>query len=215
MLAHEKQIKKSGYDAEFETFDIANVENLESNVKNLIKKYKSVDVWVNVAYPRTEDWGKARGKMSVESWRKNVDMHLNGYLICCQEVAEHMKKQGKGSIINFASIYGIVGPEFSIYQNTTLNTPAAYSAIKGGIVSFTRYLSSYYGKYNIRVNTISPGGVRDKQPVKFVERYSKKTPLGRMADKKDIVGAVIYLASDAGSYVSGHNLVVDGGWSII
>ena len=213
MLA--KEIVRYGGKCSFECFDITEVETLDDNLREWVEKYKAVDVWVNAAYPRTENWGKTSVNMDIVSWRANIDMHLNGYLICCQKVAEYMKKKKMGSIINFASIYGIVGPEFSIYKGTGVNVPAAYSAIKGGIISFTRYLASYYGKYNVRVNSISPGGVLDKQHVKFVKRYSEKTPLRRMADKEDIAGSVIYLASDAGSYVTGHNLVVDGGWSIV
>ena len=126
-----------------------------------------------------------------------------------------MKTKRSGSIINLASIYGIVAPDFSIYKNTKMTMPAAYSAIKGGIISFTKYLASYYGKFNIRVNCISPGGLHDKQPQTFVKKYIKKTPLRRMARSGDIVGGIIYLASDASKYVTGHNLVIDGGFSII
>lgn len=191
----------------------------ESSVSGLIdflnKKYGRIDIWVNNAYPRTQDWGVIFEEISTQSWRKNVDMHLNGYFVCCQKIAEFMKKQRSGSIINFGSTYGIVGPEFSIYKGTKMTVAAPYSAIKGGIINFTRYLASYYGKYNVRVNSLSPGGVFDKQSKAFIDRYIAKTPLKRMARKEDIVGGVIYLASDAARYVTGHNLVVDGGWSAI
>jgi len=151
----------------------------------------------------------------VNSWRENIDMHLNGYYFSAQKIAECMKKQRLGSIINFSSIYGIVAPDFSLYEDTNMTMPPAYSAIKGGIVNFTKYLAAYYGKFNIRVNVVSPGGIYDAQSEKFVHRYNEKTPLGRMTDKNDITGAVTYLASDAASYVTGHNLVVDGGWSVV
>lgn len=146
---------------------------------------------------------------------KNIEMHLGGYFICCRKIAEYMKRQKRGSIINFGSTYGMVGPDFNIYKDTKMTMPAAYSLIKGGIINFTKYLASYYGKYSIRVNSISPGGVYDRQPPIFVKKYAAKTLLKRMANKEDMVGAVIYLASDASRYVTGHNLVVDGGWSII
>jgi NAD(P)-dependent dehydrogenase (short-subunit alcohol dehydrogenase family) len=126
-----------------------------------------------------------------------------------------MKKNRSGSIINFSSKYGFVAPDFSLYKNTKMTMPAAYSAIKGGIVNFSRYLASYYGEYNIRVNCVSPGGVYDNQPEAFVKKYIQKTPLKRMASKEDVVGGVIYLASEAAKYVTGHNLIIDGGWNII
>ena len=154
-------------------------------------------------------------KVSLNSWRKNVDMHLNGYFICCKNAAEYMKKRKSGSIINFGSIYGILGPQFSVYKGTKMTVAAPYSAIKGGIINFTRYLASYYGKYNIRVNCVSPGGVYDKQNKLFIKQYKDRTPLGRMADKEDIIGGALYMASDASKYVTGHNLIIDGGWSII
>ena len=126
-----------------------------------------------------------------------------------------MKRQKKGSLINIASTYGINGPDFSIYEGTEMTMPAAYAVIKGGLVNFTKYLASYYAKHGVRVNALSPGGVFDNQPESFVKNYNKKTPLGRMARPEDMVGAIVYLASDASSYVTGHNLVVDGGWSAV
>jgi NAD(P)-dependent dehydrogenase (short-subunit alcohol dehydrogenase family) len=199
----------------FEYFDITDIENIGTNIDNLIRKYRQAHIWVNAAYPRTEDWGCSLENIKADSLRKNVDMHLNGYFLCCKSIAGHMKKQNAGSIINFGSIYGVVGPKFSMYKGTGMTMPAVYSAIKGGIVNFTKYFASYYGKYNVRVNCISPGGVFNGQPDLFVKRYEKNVPLGRMASKEDIPGAVIYLSSEAGAYISGHNLMIDGGWSVV
>ncbi len=198
----------------FKHLDISKEGSVRELITFVVKKYGKIDIWVNNAYPRTKDWGLNFEDIPLASWRKNIDMHLNGYFICCQNIAEYMKKRKTGSVINMASIYGIAGPDFSIYEGTEMTMPAAYSVIKGGIVNFTRYLASYYGKYKVRVNSVSPGGVYNKQPDAFVKRYIRKTPLGRMAVEKDIIGAVVYLASDASEYVTGHNLVVDGGWSI-
>ena len=209
------EFTKLGLDVIFRYLNIAKEVSVSNLIKFINKKYGKIDIWVNCAYPKTKDWGLRFENIPLTSWQKNVDMHLNGYFVCCQKVAECMKRQKSGSIINMASIYGIVGPDFAIYKNTKMTMPAAYSAIKGGIITFTKYLASYYAKYNIRMNCLSPGGVYDKQPAVFVKRYIDKTPLKRMANKEDIVGGVIYLASDASKYVTGHNLVVDGGWSII
>jgi NAD(P)-dependent dehydrogenase (short-subunit alcohol dehydrogenase family) len=124
-----------------------------------------------------------------------------------------MRKQEQGVILNFSSIYGVVGPNFNIYEGTEMTMPAAYSAIKGGIVNFTRYLAAYYGKYNIRVNCISPGGVSDNQNENFIKEYNKLTPLGRMAMPDEIAKAALFLISDESSFITGHNLIVDGGWT--
>lgn len=107
-----------------------------------------------------------------------------------------------------------MAPDFSIYQGTKMTMPVAYSAIKGGIITFTKYFATYYAKYNIRANVISPGGILNGQDRAFLKKYAMKTPLNRMADPKDIVGAVIFLSSDASSYITGQNLIVDGGWSV-
>jgi NAD(P)-dependent dehydrogenase (short-subunit alcohol dehydrogenase family) len=195
--------------------DITNIDSVRSVVNSIFKKYNKIDGWVNNAYPRTNDWGNKFENILVESWCKNVDMHLNGYFICCQVVLEQMKIQGFGSLINMSSIYGLVGPDFTIYEGTEMTSPAAYAAIKGGLNNFSRYLASYYGKYQIRINTISPGGIFDNQPESFVKNYNNKVPLKRMGNPKDIVSAVFYLLTDESSYITGHNLVVDGGWTAI
>lgn len=195
--------------------DITDEDSVKKGIATIVENYNQIDGWVNNAYPRTKDWGNKFEDIPLESWRKNVDMHLNGYFLCCQVVLGQMKNQGFGSLINMSSIYGLVGPDFTIYEGTEMTTPAAYAAIKGGLNNFTRYLASYFGAYQIRVNTVSPGGIFDNQPESFVNNYNKKVPMKRMGNPKDIVSAVYFLLTDDSSYVTGHNLVVDGGWSII
>lgn len=209
----EKLSTKRGLEVKWINLDITKVDSIKSCIKKILKEDKKIDVWVNSAYPRTKDWGTKFENIKYASWKKNVDIHLNGYFLCCQQIAEQMKKQRSGSIINLGSIYGVVGPDFSIYEGTDMTVAAEYSAIKGGIINFTRYLATYYGKYNVRVNAICPGGIFDNQPKNFVKRYEKKTPLGRMGKPEDVAGPVIFLASDASSYITGHILMVDGGWT--
>ena len=142
-------------------------------------------------------------------------MQMNSCFIMCQAVAKEMLKNGKGSIVNIASIYGVVGNDFTIYEGYGGTSPAAYTAIKGGIINFSRYLASYYGKHNIRVNCVSPGGILDKQHPSFIERYCAKSPLKRMGNPEVIAPAVSFLLSDEVSFITGRNLMVDGGWTAI
>lgn len=210
---HQKEGLKNLADVNFQPLDITSDDSIHETIEAVIRQFKRIDILVNCAYPRTGDWGARCENVRFDSWKMNVNSHLGGYFLCCQKVAEQMKLQGGGSIINFASIYGIVAPDFSIYDGTPLTMPVAYSAIKGGVIAFSKYMASYYAKNNIRVNCVSPGGVFDKQLASFIEKYTAKTPLGRMGTPEDVVGAVLYLASDASLYVTGHNLIVDGGWT--
>jgi NAD(P)-dependent dehydrogenase (short-subunit alcohol dehydrogenase family) len=195
--------------------DISCSSSIKELIAALVSRYGKIDGWVNNAYPRTSDWGTKFENIPIESWRENVDKHQNGYFLCCQIVLEQMRKQGFGSVINLGSIYGIVGPDFSIYEGTEMTMPAAYAAIKGAVINLTRYLASYYGPFGVRVNCISPGGIFDNQPESFVKRFSAKTPLRRMGKPEDIAPAIIYLLSDETAYITGHNLAVDGGWTAI
>lgn len=194
--------------------DITSEDSIVGAVSTVIQRENKINVLVNSAYPRTKDWGLKFEDVPYASWGENINNHMGGYFLFCRKAAEQMKIQRGGSIINLASIYGIVAPDFSIYKDTEMTMPAAYSAIKGGIISFTKYLATYYAKFNVRANSISPGGILNDQSEAFVKKYSEKTPLGRMAKKEEVVGAVIFLASEASSYITGHNLVVDGGWTI-
>lgn len=195
--------------------DITNENSVKECVKNIVNEFGRIDGWVNNAYPRTKDWGNWIENLPYESWQKNIDMHLNGYFLCCQNVLEQMKKQNTGSFINMTSIYGVVGPDFTVYEGTNMGNAVGYSAIKGGLINLTRYLASYYGKYNVRVNCISPGGIFDNQPEPFLSNYNNKVPLKRMGTPSDIAPSVSFLMSDESSYITGHNLIIDGGWTAI
>jgi NAD(P)-dependent dehydrogenase (short-subunit alcohol dehydrogenase family) len=193
--------------------DIVDEKSVQDGLKKTIDLSGSVDVLINNAYPYNKHYGRIYEDIEFKDWRENVDMHLNGYFNVTHKVSKVMMKQKRGNIINIASIYGVLGPHFGIYQDLGITMPIEYSAIKGGIINFTRYLATYLAPYNIRVNSISPGGIYDKQSPVFVKRYCKEVPLGRMASPQDIAGGVIYLASEASSFVTGQNLMIDGGWS--
>jgi NAD(P)-dependent dehydrogenase (short-subunit alcohol dehydrogenase family) len=197
------------------TCDITNEDSVQQAISLVLATYNRIDGWVNCAYPRTADWGKKFEEIAVESWKQNVDLQLNSVFICCQLVAKQMQKQKTGSIVNLSSIYGMVGPDFGVYKGTDMTMPAAYAAIKGGIINFTRYLASYLGPDNIRVNCVSPGGIFDNQEKTFVDQYEAKVPMRRMGTPADIAPAIGFLISDEAAYITGHNLVIDGGWTCI
>lgn len=211
----QQKLSSEGKDVEIEIFDVTNLTKIDEAIDNLQKKYGNIDVWINAAYPRTPDWGNKLEDVTLKSWQKNIDMHLNSYSWISRKVCLIMKKQQKGSLINFGSIYGVVGNNFTIYEGTQINPPMAYTAIKGGIINLDRYLASYFGKDNVRVNTVCPGGIFDNQNQAFVKKYCENTPLKRMGKPEDVASAVLFLASDASSYITGVTLMVDGGWTAI
>lgn len=158
-------------------------------------------------------------EFDIDTWRQVMSVNIDGMFLMAQAVSKQMIRQGSGgSIIQTASIYGIVAPDQRIYEgssylNMPINTPAVYSASKASVVGLSRYLAAYLAKYAIRVNTLTPGGVESGQNDTFKEKYSNRVPLARMAEPEEMVGALLYLASDASSYVTGQNIVVDGGLS--
>ena len=205
---------KTDYEKNNLYVDITSEDSIEEAIKNIISVYGKIDGLVNNAYPRTKDWGCRFEDTTYESWTKNVNMQMNTTFLFIQKIMPELLKT-KGSIVNIASIYGVVGNDFTLYENTNLHTAAPYSAIKGGIINFTKYLASYFGRKGVRINCVSPGGVFDNQDPIFVSKYEKKVPMGRMANPDDISPSVSFLLSDEAKYITGQNLIVDGGWTII
>ena len=174
-----------------------------------------LDIVVNnaafVGTSNLDGWAVPFAQQSVETWRAALEVNLTTAFALTQAAAPLLTASGHGSVVNVASIYGIVGPDHRLYEGTAMGNPAAYAASKGGLVQLTRWLATSLAP-DIRVNAVSPGGIERDQPAAFVERYAAD-PSGRMATEDDIVGAVTWLAGDLATYVTGHNLVVDGGWT--
>lgn len=158
------------------------------------------------------NWAVPFESQSIDLWARVLQVNLISAFEICQGLVAPLKSSGGGSIVNIGSIYGICAPQWDLYQGTSISNPAAYAASKGGLIQLTRWLATTMAPL-VRVNTISPGGILRDQESVFVERYSIKTPLGRMAEENDFRGAIAYFCSDMSNYVTGQNLVIDGGWS--
>lgn len=200
--------------------DITKKAELSKLSKQILREYGRIDGLVNNAFysPRSD---VKRSAMKFEEfpadlWNDALSVNLTAVFFCCQEFGKAMVNQKSGgSIVNISSIYGINGADQRIYGKSKLNSPPSYAATKGAIVNFTRYLAAYWNRKNIRVNTMTLGGVLDKSYMdkEFIKNYSNKTMLGRMANSDEYNGALLFLLSDASSYMTGANLVLDGGWS--
>jgi NAD(P)-dependent dehydrogenase (short-subunit alcohol dehydrogenase family) len=206
--------------------DVTSESSLKTAKEAILSKYGSIDILVNNAAINDmfENPGLAKELSAFENYpldafKKSLDVNVTGVFLASQIFGTVMAEHGSGSIINIASTYGIVGPDQSIYRNEcgeqTFYKSAVYPVTKGAVVNFTRFLAAYWGHKGVRVNTLSPGGVENSQNEFFIQNYSAKTLLGRMAQPTDYQGALVFLASEASAYMTGANLIVDGGWTAI
>jgi len=197
--------------------DLENENSRVMLIESIIKSNNRLDILINnaafVGDSSLDGWVDNFSQQSVETWNRALAVNLTAVFHLSQGLTPLLKKNKNGSIINISSIYGITAPDYSLYKDTDMGNPAAYAASKGGAIQLTRWLSTTIAP-EVRVNCISPGGVWRNQSNNFVKRYDNKTPLGRMATEEDFKGAVAYLSSDLSGYVTGQNLVVDGGWTV-
>jgi len=228
-----KAASKSQYDGEFDDIDemdvdVGNQASVQNLVQSIVDKYGVIDTLVYSVTAKPDDFYMPFTECSLEGWQSVIHAELDGLFLAAQEVGKVMEKAGKGNIILLSSIYGVVGNDQRIYEGSNLaslyanqeDSPkqiyshSVYPVVKGGIISLTRYLAAYWGKQNIRVNCVSPGGVyHEGENAAFLKKYSEKVPLGRKGEVSEISGVVVFLSSDEAGYVTGQNLIVDGGWT--
>ena len=196
--------------------DVSRSEELEGIPAQIHERFHRLDVLIHcAAFVGTDSltgWNTSFEKQSIDTWRACLDVNLTPSFLLTQKCVPLLEASGNGSVINILSIYGVVGPDWRIYDGTEMGNPAAYAASKGGLLQLTRWLATTLAP-RIRVNAITPGGVERGQDAGFRDKYVSRVPLGRMAIEEDFKGAVAYLASDMSRYVTGQNLVVDGGWT--
>ena len=208
------RLRDAGYDAHGMQFDLCDPDSVRRLHTQVIDEFGRLDVLVNSALARDGHTG-AFDEVRPEHCMASAAGDFAGLFEMCRLFIEDMTGQQRGSIINISSIYGVVGNDPGIYAGTSMRQPATYNFVKAGMINFTRYLACYYGKQGVRANCISPGGYVGQQPEPFLEQYTRRVPIGRMLDNEDIKGAVVFLASDASAYVTGANLMVDGGWTCL
>lgn len=215
-----------GYHALAVKVDITKVDSVGSLIDKTLERFNRLDILVNSAAldPKFDPVALEAGDTPLgafedyplEAWKQALDVNLTGMFLCCQAAVRPMLAQNEGVIINICSTYGLVGPDQRLYQREGHQTsfkPVYYSVTKAGVLGFTRYLATYYAGKNIRVNALTPGGIYNNHDKTFLNAYSSRTVINRMAHRDEMNGALLFLASDASSYMTGSNLVVDGGWT--
>ena len=193
--------------------DINDKDSIQKILSGIHNKYGRIDAIVNSAYPRNSCYGRDFFDVAYTDFCENINLNLGGYFLMSQQFAAYFANQGKGNIINIASIYGIMAPRFEIYENNNLSMPVEYAVIKAAIIHLTRFMAKRFKGLNIRVNAISPGGILKDQPREFLKKYNAFGCQKGMLDASDVDGALLFLLSDDSSFITGQNLVVDDGWS--
>lgn len=187
----------------------------ESAVTNFFQQLGEVDGAVNLAYPRNRQYGTPFFDVTLASFNENVNLQLGATFLFSQQCASYFsRKQKPFSLVNFSSIYGVVAPDFGIYENTEMTMPVEYAAVKSAILHLNQYIVNYVGNSGFRINSVSPGGIYDWQPDGFVENYRAKTLGSGMLHPSDMTGSVIFLLSESSKYVNGQNIIVDDGFTL-
>jgi NAD(P)-dependent dehydrogenase (short-subunit alcohol dehydrogenase family) len=199
---------------DFVHLDITSKESIVAMIDTIHGRYGRIDALVNNAYPRNKNYGRHFFDVEYTDFCENLNPNLGGYFLTSQQLALFFRKQGYGNIVNISSIYGVIAPKFQIYDTTSMTMPVEYAAIKSAIVHLTKYMARYFKGMNIRVNTLSPGGIFDHQPMPFLDAYREQCLNKGMLDKADLCGTLVYLLSDMSAYVNGQNIIVDDGFSL-
>ena len=210
----DKQKQRNNNKLEYFVCDVTNDNEFKKIVENVISKYGRIDLLVNNAYGKQDVEFK---EITKKLWNQGLEISLNHYFTCIKEVSPYLLKAQNGSIINISSIYGTLGTDQRVYTPLDKITPPYYSVAKGGILQMTKYFSTLWAKNGIRVNAISPGVFppkRGSERLDYMHELTSRVPMGRIGQPKDLEGVVILLASDASSYITGQNIIVDGGWSV-
>jgi len=198
----------------FFNIDVCNEESLERLIHSFQKEGLTIDAAIHAAYPRSKQWGKKFEDLKLDLLGEDLTMQLGGAILFSKIMVAFFRRQGFGNIVHVSSIQGLFSPKFEHYEGTTMVSPIEYSAIKSGVVSITKYLAKYCKGENIRINAICPGGILDKQPSSFLEKYKNSCSQKGMLDPKDINGALVFLLSDNSKYITGQAIVIDDGWSL-
>ncbi len=198
--------------------DVTSSDSWKNLLNEVMHSFGKVDILINNAgftnQSRSANFDASFENFPLEDWNAIMNVNLTGTFLGCQVVGKQMLQQGKGVIINVASLYGVVSPNHRIYPGTGITQPVAYSVSKHGVIGLTKYLATLWADKGVRVNALTPGGIYNNHQHLFLERFQQLNPIGRMSNKNELQGAIVYLASDASSHVIGHNLIVDGGWTV-
>lgn len=210
-----KLIEKEGdVNVDYQFLDICKKQSILKLIDEIQLKYGRIDALVNNAYPRNKNYGRKFEDVTYEDFCENININLGGYFLTTQQFINYFSKQGYGNIINISSIYGVVAPRFEIYDHTSMTMPVEYAAIKSALIHMTKYLAKYSRGKNIRVNSISLGGIEDNQPELFLQSYKNFTLNKGMLNRSDVNGTLLYLLSDLSTYVNGQNIIVDDGFTL-
>jgi NAD(P)-dependent dehydrogenase (short-subunit alcohol dehydrogenase family) len=208
---------KEGVDAVAKVCDVTKKESWEALLKEVLSEFGRVDILINNAgftnQSKSANFDASFENFPLEDWNAIMNVNLTGAFLGCQVVGKHMVDNGKGSIINIASLYGVVSPNHKMYPGTGISQPVAYSVSKHGVVALTKYVATLWAEKGVRVNALTPGGIFNGHEGLFLERFKQLNPIGRMSDKTELRGGIVFLASDASSHMVGHNLIIDGGWT--